>query len=398
MYYYLPSSLVTRTMFIGDSLNLLNACFTSLDIGLYTLSTYTDNRINFLSSTTISVSSTLSTRINFLSTTFISVSSELQRQINNLQISSVDIPNNGVPFFGFTYKDTPYNNFDIALSAKGSGSFLAQVPDNTLSGGNKRGAYSVDLQKSRTSATQVVSGNYSFLGGGSSNTVNGNYSFVGGGKNNYNSGNYSFLGGGENNFVVGDYSGVTGGKGNSALSAYSMIMGGQNNRAGENSFVGGGLNNSALASASIIPGGNGAVTYHVGQFSHANGFFASAGDSQFSRFILKGTTDGSTPSILLKPSSDTNFSMPNNRIWNMDIKIAGVDTNGNVAKYNQTFVTRNLSNTLSAMYGSGVYTDGGTSVNLTVSSNDVVCVSALGTSDIWRWTAVIEAIDVAIPV
>lgn len=398
MYYYLPSTLVSRDMYVGDSLSLLNACFTSLDLGLYTLSTYTDNRINFLSSTTISVSSTLNTRINYLSTTFIAVSSELQRQINNLQISSIDVPNNGVPFFGFTYKDTPYDNFDVALSAKGSGSILAQVPDNTLSGGNKRGSYSVDWQKSRTNASQVVSGNYSFLGGGDSNTVNGNYSLVGGGQNNFNSGNYSFLGGGQNNIVVGDYAGITSGKGNSALSAYSVVIGGLNNVAGSNSFVGGGLNNSALASASIIPGGNGAITYHVGQFSHANGFFASAGDSQFSRFILKGTTDNITPSILLKPSPDTNFSMPNNRVWNMNVKIAGIDTTGAVAKYNQTFITRNLSNTLSAVYGEGIYTDGGTSVNLTVSSNDVVCISALGTSNTWRWTAVIDTVDVAIPV
>lgn len=397
-YYYLPATLVSSNMYVGDSLSLLNACFTSLDLGLYTLSTYTDNRINFLSSTTISVSSTLSTRINFLSTTFISVSSYLQEQINNLQISSINVPNGTIPFYGFTYKSAPYENFDIALSAKGSGSILAQVPDNTLSGGNKRGIYSVDWQKSRTNASQVVSGNYSFLGGGDSNTVNGDYSVVVGGKNNYNNSNYSFLGAGENNYVMGDYSGITAGKGNSALSSFSVVIGGQNNVAGDSAFVGGGLNNSALASASIIPGGHGAVTYHVGQFSHANGYFASAGDSQFSRFILKGTTDSSNRSVLLKPSENTNFSMPNNRVWNMNIKIAGIDTAGTVAKYNQTFITRNLSNTLSAVYGEGVFTDAGTSLNLTISSNDVVCISALGTSSTWRWTAVIDTVDVAIPV
>ena len=397
MYYYLPATLVSRDMYVGDSLSLLNMCFTSLDLGLYTLSTYTDNRINYLSSTTISVSSTLSTRINYLSTTFIAVSSYLQEQINNLQISSIAVPNNIVPFYGFTYKSAPYNNFDIALSAKGSGSILAQVPDNTLSGGNKRGQYSVDWQKSRTNANQVVSGNYSFLGGGSSNSVNGNYSVVVGGKNNTNSGNYAFLGAGENNIALGNYSGITAGKGNSALSSYSVIVGGQNNIAGDSAFVGGGLNNSALASASIIPGGHGAITYHVGQFSHANGYFLSAGDSQFSRFILKGTTDSLNMSTLLKPSNNTNFSMPNNRVWNMTVKIAGIDTTGNVAKYNKVFITRNLSNVLSAVYGEGVFTDAGTSLNLTVSSNDVVCVSALGTTNTWRWTAVIDTVDIGIP-
>jgi len=365
MYYYLPNNLVNRTMYVGDSLNLLNACFTGLDTGLYNLSVFTLNRTNFLS------------------TTMISVSSRLQTQINNLQVSSISIPNNIVPFFGFTFRNTSYTNFDIALSAKGSGSILAQVPDNTPVGGNKRGRNSVDWQKSRSDASQVVSGNFSVLGGGDSNTVNGNYSFIGGG---------------QQNIVLGDYSGITGGRGNSALSAYSTIAGGQNNAAAQFSFVGGGLNNSALASASVIPGGNGAVTYHVGQFSHANGFFASAGDAQFSRFILRGTTNSSNRSTLLKPSGNTNFTMPNNRVWDMNIKVTAVDINGTTNSYNANFVTRNLSNTLSSISGQGVRTDANTNLNLTVSSNNVVCFSALSLdSATWYWTAVVDTVDVAIP-
>lgn len=365
MYYYLPATLVSRTMYVGDSLSILNNCFTSLDTGLFTLSTYTNNRINFLSSTVISVSS------------------NLQTQINNLQVSSINAPNNVVPFFGFTFKGTSYQNFDIALSAKGSGSILAQVPDNTLSGGNKRGQYSVDWQKSRNSASQVVSGNYSFLGGGSSNTVNGNYSVIGGGAE---------------NIIYGNYSGITGGKGNSALSAYSIIVGGQNNIAGEYSFVGGGLNNNAASSASFIPGGNGAVTYHVGQFSHANGFFSSAGDAQHSCFILRGTTSNSTRSVLLKPSNNTEFFMPNNRVWNMNIRITTVNNLGTTNSYNRNFVTRNLSNVLSSVSGAGVTNDSGTSLNLTVSSNNVVCISALSNdTNTWYWTAIIDAVDVGIP-
>lgn len=389
-YYYLPATLVSSNMYVGDSLSLLNACFTSLDLGLYTLSTYTNNRINFLSSTMISVSSTLSTRINFLSTTFISVSSNLQSQINNLQVSSVSVPNDIVPFYGFTYKNAPYNNFDIALSAKGNGSILAQVPDNTLSGGNKRGRFSVDWQKSRTNASQVVSGNYSFLGGGDSNTVNGNYSVIGGGRD---------------NIVFGNYSGITAGRGNSALSSYSFIGGGQNNSAGEYAVVGGGLNNSALASGSIIPGGHGAVTYLNGQFAHANGFFASAGDSQFSRFILRGSSVGTAGVIL--SSNGQPFNMPNNRVWNMRIRMTGVNNQGNtlrLANSDYNFIVRNLNNSLSCIAGQGVQSatiqSSTSQVQLTAITPTVILSARCSTanSNNWNWTAIVDTIDVAIPV
>lgn len=51
-------------------------------------------------------------------------------------------------------------------------------------GGNSRGQYSVDLQTTRSTATQVASGNYSIIGGGSNNTANGSYSSILGGQNN----------------------------------------------------------------------------------------------------------------------------------------------------------------------------------------------------------------------
>lgn len=53
-------------------------------------------------------------------------------------------------------------NADFAIVPKGTGALLADIPDNTSTGGNKRGQYAVDLQLARTAATQVASGNYSF--------------------------------------------------------------------------------------------------------------------------------------------------------------------------------------------------------------------------------------------
>jgi hypothetical protein len=63
----------------------------------------------------------------------------------------------------------------------GGGFYLGPKPDGTITGGNARGLGSVDLQFSRTVATQVASGRFSFIGGGSNNTATGVNAFVPGG-------------------------------------------------------------------------------------------------------------------------------------------------------------------------------------------------------------------------
>jgi hypothetical protein len=58
--------------------------------------------------------------------------------------------------------------------------FVLDLEDGTSSGGNSRGVGSVDLQVSRSSASQVASGDYSVIVGGSDNTASSTYSVVGG--------------------------------------------------------------------------------------------------------------------------------------------------------------------------------------------------------------------------
>jgi hypothetical protein len=57
----------------------------------------------------------------------------------------------------------------FALIPKGTGGIIAAIPDSTLTGGNVRGTYSVDLQLARSGASQVASGQYSALIGGADN-------------------------------------------------------------------------------------------------------------------------------------------------------------------------------------------------------------------------------------
>lgn len=84
---------------------------------------------------------------------------------------------------------------DLVVQPKSTGSLLANLPDNLVAGGNKRGTQAVDLQLLRTVNDQVASGNYSNIGGGVSGKASGNYSAVLGGWLNTSSGLYSVASG-----------------------------------------------------------------------------------------------------------------------------------------------------------------------------------------------------------
>ena len=132
-------------------------------------------------------------------------------------------------------------NIDAVLSPKGTGSLLAQVPDSTTTGGNKRGTNAVDLQTARSAATQVASGTGAVIVGGFGNTSSGNYS-VGGGADNTASGNYSVACGnlntvsgnnsgalaGDNNTVSGVYATSLSGSGATVDADYAVCLGGAN--------------------------------------------------------------------------------------------------------------------------------------------------------------------------
>jgi len=146
---------------------------------------------------------------------------------------------------------------DVALVAKGAGATLAQVPDGTTAGGNKRGTYATDWQKSRSSASHVASGNFSVISGGELNTCSAVYGFVGGGYGNITSGQYGVICGGTTNTVTSNFSCILGGNSNTVSSGtYAFIGGGQlNSTTGSQAVVGGGYNNAVSGSSSSILGG-----------------------------------------------------------------------------------------------------------------------------------------------
>lgn len=118
-------------------------------------------------------------------------------------------PNFSTPAVSWSVVDAA-TNADAIILPKGSGAFSATIPDNTTTGGDKRGIYATDWQRTRTASTMVASGTYSTIGGGRYNTASGSYSTVAGGTTNAATGTYTFIGGGIANTASGDFSTASG--------------------------------------------------------------------------------------------------------------------------------------------------------------------------------------------
>ena len=130
------------------------------------------------------------------------------------------------------------DSIPVFLVPKGVNGYLsAAIPDNTLVGGNARGANAVDWSTRRGAANQVASGTSSVIGGGDSNRATGYITVVAGGVG---------------NAAVGGYASVLGGLEVVANQSYSAAVGGfRNTASGVFNFVGGGYGNTGTASAVV---------------------------------------------------------------------------------------------------------------------------------------------------
>lgn len=306
-----------------------------------------------------------------------------------IESGNTSVPNDIIPIDAFIATDASYADIDVALVAKGIGATLAQVPDGTVAGGNKRGLYATDLQKTRGVASAVASGaysvvvggqtntasafytvatggasntassHYSFVGGGQSNTAStdthatvcggesntasSQHAFIGGGTLNISSGSASTVGGGAANTASGGRSVVCGGAENNTSGGWSVISGGQNNRISSTySVVTGGFQNEAQANFSFIAGGTYGITrsitgYHV--FPACNAPIASTkGVTQSGLLLLGRQTTGATATTLTSDSSPAGGTnqviLPNNSAYFFKGSIiAGVTGGGNTSAW-----------------------------------------------------------------
>lgn len=190
---------------------------------------------------------------------------------------STSAPNATVPAVSLTATNAA-TNVDAVLRPKGSGAILGNIPDNTTTGGNKRGGYAVDLQFIRSNADNVASGTYAVIPGGLDNKASGNYSFAMGnasqalndccislGNGNYASTNYSVTIGGSSNTSNQQSAGVFCGQSNIASGLFAVVAGGQANTAnGDGSFATGRTaHTNGCANSRAHGGGAGACIHEV---------------------------------------------------------------------------------------------------------------------------------------
>ena len=145
-------------------------------------------------------------------------------------------------------------NVDFVMSPKGNGALLAQIPDNTVTGGNKRGQYAVDLQMGRTASNQVASGDYSFAAG---------YGVMASGT--------AAVAMGVTTNALGDFS-TAFGQGTFATGSYSTAIGNVTNATGDNSTA---IGFATVASGSAATA-MGSSTIAHGDSSTAMGEYTTA--------------------------------------------------------------------------------------------------------------------------
>jgi len=223
-------------------------------------------------------------------------------------------------------------NINAAIIPKGTGAIVAAIPDGTATGGNARGIYAVDLQLSRSAATQVASGDWSVIGGGQTNTASGTAAIVGGGSNNLSQVYKGYVGGGGTNTangfgsVGGGFTNIT--NSNVALGTVSVTL-----TAGSSTIPGGAISATASPGGALITGSGIAentfiTNYAPPNLSMSNNATAS-GATTLSFWSVGGTVAGGR----------------SNSATGLYAAITGGQ--GNTASSNHTFVGGGQSNTVS---------------------------------------------------
>jgi hypothetical protein len=274
-------------------------------------------------------------------------------------------------------------NANLVIAPNGTGALVASIPDGTVTGGNARGNYAVDLQTIiRTAATQVASGVGSFALGArctASNTfaiamgdtcTASNLSSIALGTSALSSGSYSVVIGGQGNTASSNLSTVSGGQSNTAsTNTHATVVGGQSNTASGLHSVAGGQSNTASGTRSVALGESNTasnanciaigrlnvsnatysvaignrnqatqtISYAFGSLGHAylygQNTFGNAisvlGDCQYSTLLPyrdAALTTGATALLFLDGSTLTIIPTGINRMWNVQVRWVAVVT------------------------------------------------------------------------
>ena len=264
--------------------------------------------------------------------------------------------------------------------------YLGPIADSTAVGGNARGTDAVDLQISRTSASQVASGAGAFLAG-RRGTASGAGSFC-----------YGDDSAATAQFAValGCFANATG---------YATLAIGVNAAAsGSQSIcISNGNAGSSATAQDAIAIGHGALADRIGIVATANGKFAVNGDSQKIDIVLRNRTTDATPVTLFSNGSSTRLTIPSGKILFADIIISGIKSDGSAAAcYKRKVAIKNVAGTTSLVgsvetIGTDHEDNASTDVAITAdNTNDALDISVTGiAAETWRWTATFSGLEIA---
>lgn len=235
---------------------------------------------------------------------------------------NIATPNTTVPVEAFVATGAS-GNIDVALVPKGTGAFSLHIADGLVTGGNKRGANAVDLQTSRTAATQVASGTGSFVAG-QNNTSTGQTSFAVGSSN--TSANISTFCAGDGNSATGQVS-ICLGSQNSASGLTAFSIGRLNTASGDRSFafgisgVASGLASGAFGSFTTTNGIQGQVAF--GHNSNLLGGYQTTLTGL--RIVTTGTTATRITADGASAATTNQLTLRNNSVFKFQGRVVAYD-------------------------------------------------------------------------
>lgn len=200
---------------------------------------------------------------------------------------------------------------------------------------------------------------------------------IGGGMNNTNSGGYgATIAGGTDNYIGG-------------RNPASTISGGQANTIPDN------------VQYATIPGGYQAVARRYGQFAHASGQFASAGDAQTSTYICRANTTDATVTEIFLDGAGERMVLPANATWTFDILVTGRTPGAASAGYQLRGVIENNGGT-TALIGTvnkTILAEDTAAWDVTAVADDtndalIIRVTGAAGADI-RWVASVRTVEVS---
>jgi Head domain of trimeric autotransporter adhesin len=295
---------------------------------------------------------------------------------------SAPLAANYQPFYLTTVNPSSDGEGDPTANAGSIRIATAKLPTSAVAP-TTMGRGAVDLQFNRTIGSQSASGDNSFATG-YDNTASGEQSFAAG-NDNIASGIASFATGSSNNV-----SGIA-----------SFATGSSNNVSGSYSFVTG-SSNTALGLASFATGAESVATRSY-QMSAAAGAFATTGDAQSTRLVLKGTTTNTATPLELLNNGNRLIIAPG-FIFACTIQIAGAKTDGSqVAHYVRKAAIKNIGG-VTALVGAvstvGTDVEDAAAWDVTITADDTnnsLTITVIGTaSDTIRWVATVDAIEIGI--